>query len=71
MQRIQEENIKNVIIAINPSVEGDATASYIKEMLSDEIKVERIGLGVPIGGHLEYLDSMTITKALENKKRML
>ena len=69
-QRVGEENIKNIIIAVNPSIEGDATASYIREMLPDHVEVERIGLGVPMGGCLEYLDSMTITKALENKKRM-
>lgn len=69
-QRIGEEGIESIIVAVNPSVEGDATASYIREILPGEVKVERIGFGIPIGGALEYLDSMTITKALENRKRM-
>ena len=69
-QRIRKEGIESIIVAINPSVEGDATASYIREILPEEVRVERIGFGVPIGGALEYLDSMTITKALENRKRM-
>ena len=68
-ERIVRNEIQEVILAINPSVEGDATCSYFKGLLSDSIKVERIGFGVPIGGSLEYLDPMTITKALENRKR--
>ncbi len=67
--RILEKDIQEVILAINPSVEGDATCSYFKMLLPENVKVERIGFGVPIGGSLEYLDSMTISKALENRKR--
>ena len=67
--RIIEKDIQEIILAINPSVEGDATCSYFKTLLPESIKVERIGFGVPIGGSLEYLDPMTITKALENRKR--
>lgn len=67
--RIIEKEIQEVILAINPSVEGDATCSYFKTLLPETIQVERIGFGVPIGGSLEYLDPMTITKALENRKR--
>lgn len=67
--RIVEKNIQEIILAINPSVEGDATCSYFKTLLPESIRVERIGFGVPIGGSLEYLDPMTITKALENRKR--
>ena len=66
---ILKKEVKDVILAINPSVEGDATCSYLKSILPAEINVERIGFGVPIGGSLEYLDPMTITKALENRKR--
>jgi recombination protein RecR len=68
INRVAETNTQTVILAINPSVEGDATCSYIKSLLSDEINTERIGFGVPIGGHLEYLDPMTISKALENRR---
>lgn len=67
--RIIEKNIHEVILAINPSVEGDATCSYLKSILPETVRVERIGFGVPIGGSLEFLDPMTITKALENRKR--
>jgi recombination protein RecR len=68
-ERILRNEIEDVILAINPSVEGDATCAYFKSILPDTIKVDRIGFGVPIGGSLEYLDPMTITKALENRKR--
>lgn len=67
--RILRNEIADVILAINPSVEGDATCAYFKSILPDSIQVDRIGFGVPIGGSLEYLDPMTITKALENRKR--
>lgn len=69
-RRIGEEGIGTVVLAVNPSVEGDATASYIRDLLPERVGVERIGLGVPVGGSLEYLDSMTISKALENARRM-
>jgi recombination protein RecR len=67
--RIIEREMEEIILAINPSVEGDATCSYFKSLLPESMRVERIGFGVPIGGSLEYLDPMTITKALENRKR--
>src|SRR5690606_28220766 len=67
--RIIEKDIKEVILAINPSVEGDATCSYFKTLMLENIQVERIDFVVPIGRSLEYFDPMTITKALENRKR--
>lgn len=68
--RIRKEDITEMILAINPSVEGDATCAYIKQIVPDNVVVERIGFGIPIGGSLEYLDGMTISKALENKQRL-
>lgn len=67
--RAQKFKIKSIILAINPSVEGDATCSYIKQLLKD-VHVDRIGFGMPMGGSLEYLDPLTISKALENRKRL-
>lgn len=67
--KIIKKQIQEIILAVNPSVEGDATCSYMKSILPESVQVERIGFGVPIGGSLEYLDPMTITKALENRKR--
>jgi recombination protein RecR len=71
LARVKTEEVVEVILAVNPSVEGDATCSYINQEIDNNVNVERIGFGVPMGGSLEYLDSMTITKALENKKRLV
>ncbi|MBA2404416.1 MAG: recombination protein RecR [Bdellovibrionales bacterium] len=68
-EKIIKKEIREIILAVNPSVEGDATCSYLKSILPGSVQVDRIGFGVPIGGSLEYLDPMTITKALENRKR--
>ncbi len=67
--KIISKGFQDVILAVNPSVEGDATCSFLKSILPKTVNVERIGFGIPIGGSLEYLDPMTITKALENRKR--
>lgn len=67
VDRVKSLSIETLILAINPSVEGDATCSYIKQLLP-ETNIERIGFGIPMGGNLEYLDPMTISKALENRK---
>lgn len=68
IERVKTLNIQTIILAINPSVEGDATCAYIKQKLGANVSVERIGFGVPIGGSLEYLDPLTISKALENRR---
>jgi recombination protein RecR len=68
VERVKTKKIENIILALNPSVEGDATCAYIKNILPHGSMVERIGFGIPIGGSLEYLDSLTITKAIENRR---
>lgn len=68
ISRVLTEEIEEVILAVNPSVEGDATCAYIKQMLPMDIRVDRIGFGIPMGGSLEFVDSLTITKALENRR---
>jgi recombination protein RecR len=69
IEKIKVNNIKRILLAVNPSVEGDATCSYIKSKLTnEEYIVERIGFGIPIGSNLEFLDSLTISRALENRK---
>jgi len=68
--RVKELKIESLVLAISPSVEGDATCSYIKSLLPEDVQVDRIGFGIPMGGNLDYLDSMTISKALENRKKM-
>ncbi len=64
-------DIKEVILATNPNVEGEATAMYISGILKPlGVKVTRIASGVPIGGNLEYVDDVTLTKALEYRTEM-
>jgi recombination protein RecR len=69
-ERVKKYHIKEIILAVNPSVEGDATCALIKEMLPVEVQIQRIGFGIPMGGSLEYLDSLTISKALENRRQL-
>ncbi|EQC43244.1 recombination mediator RecR [Bacteriovorax sp. Seq25_V] len=69
-KRVRELGVENLILAISPSVEGDATCGYIKSILPESVSVDRIGFGIPMGGNLDYLDSMTISKALENKRKV-
>lgn len=67
-QRIRRGKVEELIIALNPSVEGDATAAYLKGIFKDSgINVSRIGFGIPMGGSLEYSDPLTLTRALENR----
>ncbi len=69
--RIAESDVKEVIIATNPNVEGEATAMYIAKLLKPAgIKVTRIGSGLPVGGNLEYADEVTLSKALENRREI-
>ena len=71
--RLQEnEHAKEVIIATNPNIEGEATAMYAAKLISPSgIKVSRIARGIPIGGDLEYTDEVTISKAMEGRREIL
>ena len=71
LERIQKEAIEEVIIATNPNIEGEATAMYISKLLKPlGIKITRIAHGVPVGGDLEYVDEITLTRALEGRREM-
>lgn len=71
IDRVKTEQITEVILALNPTVEGEATATYIRDRLKDSgVLVSRIAYGIPIGGSLEYADPLTLTRALENRKEM-
>ncbi|MCL2054366.1 MAG: recombination mediator RecR [Oscillospiraceae bacterium] len=71
LKRIQTRDIAEVIMATNPTVEGEATAMYISKLLKPlGIKVTRLAFGLPIGGILEYADEVTLFKALENRGEM-
>lgn len=69
--RIREENIREVILATNPDVEGEATAMYISKLLKPlGVKATRIAHGIPVGGDLEYTDEVTLAKALEGRREI-
>ena len=71
LTRIGEGEIDEVIVATNPTVEGEATASYISRLVKPMgIKVTRIAHGLPVGGDLEYADEVTISKALEGRREI-
>jgi len=69
--RVQNSSVEEVIMATNPTVEGDATAAYISQLLKPlGVKVTRLAFGLPVGGQLEYADEVTLNKALENRNIM-
>lgn len=66
-----DENIKEVILATNPTIDGETTALYIAKLLEPKnIIVTRLAHGLPMGGHLDYADDLTIIKAMEGRKRI-
>lgn len=71
LNRIKKGGVKEVIMATNPTVEGEATAMYISKLLKPlGIKVTRLAFGLPIGGTLEFADEVTLFKALENRSEI-
>lgn len=71
LDRITREGVKEVIIATNPDVEGEATALYLARQLKPcGVRVTRIAHGVPIGGNLEYVDEVTLSRALAGRREM-
>ena len=71
LSRIMGGEVKEVILATNPRVEGEATAMYLSKLIKPlGIKVTRIAHGIPVGGDLEYTDEITLTKALEGRTEM-
>lgn len=69
--RIHTEEIKEIIIATNPTVEGETTALYLSRILKDEnVKVTRLAYGLPAGGQLDYIDEITIGKAIDGRTEL-
>lgn len=72
LTRIQTEEIAEVILALNPTTEGDLTALFLKAKLKDlPVKVTRIARGMATGGDIEYVDELTLSSSLENRKELL
>ena len=71
LERVAKENVKEVILALNPSVEGEATSLYLNKLLKPfNIKITRIAFGLPVGSDIEYADEITLIKSLEGKKQI-
>ena len=68
IKRIKDENIKEVILAIKPSVEGETTALYIRKMLENtNVKISKIAHGIPMGADIDYIDPLTLEMAIEDR----
>lgn len=71
INRIKKEKIKEIVIAVKPSIEGETTALYISKLLKNEnVRVSKIAYGVPIGADIDYVDSLTLEMALENRQQI-
>lgn len=71
VKRVGEQDVKEVIVATNPTIEGEATAMYVAKLLKPAgIKVTRIAHGIPIGGDLEYADEVTLARAMDGRREM-
>ena len=71
IKRIKEENIKEVILALNMSMEGETTSLYILKLLEGtDVSVTKIAAGIPVGADMEYLDALTIQRALEGRNKL-
>ncbi len=71
LERVDKENIKEVILAVKPSIEGETTCLYISKMLSGSgVKVSKIAHGIPLGADMDYIDMLTLEMALEDRKEI-
>ena len=71
LQRVAQGDVKEIIMATNPDTEGETTALYIGRLLKPfGVKVTRLAYGVPVGGHLEFSDEVTLTRALEGRREL-
>ena len=71
LRRVREDGVREIILATNPSMEGEVTATYIQQMLSGhDVKVTRLARGLPVGGDLEYIDGVTLAHALSERQEV-
>lgn len=71
LDRVNNSHFKEVIVATNPTIEGEATALYIAKLLEDKVgNVTRLAYGLQMGGNLEYTDSLTLSKAIEGRRKL-
>lgn len=71
LERVSQEDIEEIIMATNPDTEGEATAMYLSRLLKPfQVKITRLAYGIPVGGHLEFADEITLMRALEGRRLM-
>jgi recombination protein RecR len=71
LNRVDEEEVKEVILAINPTIEGDATVLYLTRLLKPVgCRITRIAFGLPVGADLEYADDVTLARAMEGRREV-
>jgi recombination protein RecR len=71
IKRVEQGEIKEVIIATNPTVDGETTALYLAKLLENKnVNVTRLAYGLPMGGNLDYADSLTLAKAVEGRRKI-
>lgn len=68
LDRVKDSQVEEVILALDPTVEGETTSLYLEKILKDYVKVTRLAYGIPIGGHLDYTDRLTLLKAFQGRK---
>ena len=71
LKRVESDNIKEVIIATNPTIDGETTALYLAKLLENNgVNVTRLAYGLPMGGNLDYADALTLAKAIEGRRKI-
>jgi recombination protein RecR len=71
LHRLQSGTVQEIILATNPTVEGEATAAYLARLLKPlGVRVTRIAMGIPVGSDLEFADEVTMSKSLENRREL-
>ena len=71
LRRVEEEGVREVVLATNPNMTGEATAAYLADRLRGRVRVTRLASGLPMGGDLEYADEVTLGRALSGRREML
>ncbi len=71
LARVEQDGVREVIVATNPTLDGDTTAMYLSKLLkSKEVKTTRLAYGIPVGGDLDYADDMTLLRAMDGRKEL-
>jgi recombination protein RecR len=70
LRRVEQEDVREVVLATNPNMTGEATAGYLADRLRDRVRVTRLASGLPVGGDLEYADEVTLGRALAGRREI-